>query len=149
MSRLALTCLLLAAGLAGCSSSSSGAFRLEQNLALEADALLLGGALIYFVYDPLAPNWEIVESRLADGNYRFTLKMKRFHTGGSGEALSVLRRRLALIQAEQGLGEYSILSYEEGIDSSTLTTHRYAEATVRFLPSQGADSFALGLLRLN
>lgn len=99
------------------------------------------GAAIYVVYDPLAPNWEIEESRVNDDIYRFSLKMKRYHTGGAGESIQILKRRASQIQYEQGFGGYQILEYTEGIDSQTIGARRVAEGTIKLVQRQQADSF--------
>jgi hypothetical protein len=98
-------------------------------------------AAIYLVYDPLAPNWEIEESRLNDDTYRFSLKMKRYHTGGAGESIQILKRRASKIQYEQGFSGYQILEYTEGIESQTIGARRMAEGTIKLVQRQQADSF--------
>lgn len=135
-------CLIAALGLVGCSSGGGNAFTLAANTSLKANVLLPAALAIYIIYDPLAPNWEIKESRLSDDSYHLAMQMKRFHTGGAGEAIQVFKRRAAQLQREQGLGEYQILGYSEGIDSQTLSTRRVAEGTIRFA-RPAADSFAL------
>src|SRR5471032_2488046 len=65
------------------------------------------GALLYVIIDPLAPNWQIEESKLADGRYAIALKKKRFTTGGDGEAAQVFYRRAAQIVREQGGVRYN------------------------------------------
>lgn len=98
-------------------------------------------AAIYIVYDPLAPNWEIEEARLNDDTYRFSLKMKRYHTGGAGESIQILKRRASQLQYEQGFGSYQIVEYTEGIDSQTIGARRVAEGVIRLVQRQQADSF--------
>lgn len=99
------------------------------------------GAAIYLVYDPLAPNWEIEESKLSPEVYRFSMKMKRYHTGGAGESMQILKRRASQLQLENGFGNYQILEYTEGIDSQTIGARRVAEGTIRLTQRQEADSF--------
>jgi hypothetical protein len=132
MKRLAL---LMAAGFV--LSAWSSAARTESTV---ASALIVIGA-IYLVYDPLAPNWEIEESRLNDDTYRFSLKMKRYHTGGAGESIQILKRRASKIQYEQGFSGYQILEYTEGIESQTIGARRMAEGTIKLVQRQQADSF--------
>ncbi len=132
MKRLAL---LIAAGFV--LSAWSAAARTESTV---ASVLLVIGA-IYLVYDPLAPNWEIEESRLNDDTYRFSLKMKRYHTGGAGESIQILKRRASKIQYEQGFSGYQILEYTEGIESQTIGARRMAEGTIKLVQRQQADSF--------
>lgn len=141
---------LVAAALAlsGCSSGSSlvpdKALHLTGGAALKLSSLAAGvvvAGAVYAIYDPLAPNWEIEESRLADDTYRFSLTMKRFHTGGAGEALQALKRRAGQLKTEQGYGGYQILEYAESIDSRTLGARRVAEGAIRLVQRQEADSF--------
>lgn len=139
---------LVALAMVGC--SSSGALLPEKTLHLTSGAALklstvgVGAALagaIYVIYDPLAPNWEIEESRVADDTYRFSLTMKRFQTGGAGEALQALKRRASQLKAERSYASYVILEYTEGIDSRTLGARRVAEGAIRLVQHQEADSF--------
>ena len=146
--------LLVACGLAvgGCSTSPTSPLIPNKSLYLTAKtsismstvvtALAVVGA-IYLVYDPLAPNWEIEESRLNDDTYRFSMKMKRYHTGGSGESLQILKRRASQLQYEQGFAEYHIMEYSEGIDSHTIGARRVAEGTIKLVQREQADSFRL------
>ncbi|MBU1364300.1 MAG: hypothetical protein KKE51_10800 [Gammaproteobacteria bacterium] len=101
------------------------------------------GAAIYLVYDPLAPNWEIEESRLSPDVYRFSMKMKRYHTGGAGESVQILKRRASQLQYENGFASYQILEYTEGIDSQTIGARRMAEGTIRLVQRQEADSYKM------
>lgn len=138
--------------LVGCGSTGSGSsslipdktIRLTANtsvsLATLATAAVVGAA-IYVVYDPLAPNWEIEESQLNEETYRLSLKMKRFHTGGAGESIQILKRRATQLQYEQGFGGYQILEYSEGIDSQTIGARRVGEGVIRMVQRQQADSF--------
>lgn len=141
------TRLLLATGLliltAGCSTSGTTPFTLGLNTSLKANVAILGAAAIYLVYDPLAPNWELEETKLSDDTYRLSMKMKRFHTGGSGEALQILKRRAVQLREQGGHAGYEILEYSEGVDSQTLTARRVAEGVVRVVRRSSADSFGL------
>ena len=138
----------------GCSSTSSGssplipdkAIQLTAGTAVSMSTVVAAAALgvvAYIVYDPLAPNWEIEESRLNDSTYRFSMKMKRYHTGGAGESIQILKRRASQLQYEQGFGSYQIMEYSEGIDSQTIGARRVAEGVVRLVQPQQADSFLL------
>ena len=98
-------------------------------------------AAILIVYDPLAPNWEIEESRLNEDTYRFSMKMKRYHTGGAGESIQILKRRASQLQYEQRFASYQILEYTEGIDSQTIGARRVADGTIKLVQRQQADSF--------
>lgn len=140
--------------LVACSSPAKTASPLIPNKAIQltaktsvslstiATGLMVAGA-IYLVYDPLAPNWEIEESKLNQDTYRFALKMKRYHTGGAGESIQILKRRANTLQYEQGFGAYQILEYTEGIDSETIGARRVAHGVVKLVQRQEADSFRL------
>lgn len=112
------------------------------SLATLATAAVIGAA-IYVVYDPLAPNWEIEESKLSPDVYRFSMKMKRYHTGGAGESVQILKRRASQLQYENGYSSYQILEYTEGIDSQTIGARRMAEGTIRLVQRQDADSYKM------
>lgn len=149
--RAALSILALTF-LAGCSTPGGGGAPLVPDKTLELTsslklplASLVSGALalgaIHLVYDPLAPNWEIEESRLDEETFRFSLKMKRYHTGGAGESMQILRRRAQQLQSELGYGSYQLMEYSEGIDSQTIGARRVAEGVVRLANRHEADSF--------
>lgn len=151
--RLAVGCLLGAATfLAGCSTPGAGGAPLIADKAIKVTSSLqlslagvASGALalgaVYLVYDPLAPNWEIEESRVTDDTFRLSLKMKRYHTGGSGESIQAVKRRAIQLQDELGYGGYQLLEYSEGIDSQTLGARRVAEGTIKLVSRRSADSF--------
>lgn len=139
--------LLLAAGvvllMSGCSSTGGTPFTLATNTNLKLGVALGAAAAIYLIYDPLAPNWELEEKKLSDDTYRLSMKMKRFHTGGSGEAMQILKRRASQLREEGGHVSYEILEYTEGIESRTLGAQRVAEGLIRIVRRESADSFRL------
>ncbi len=150
--KVAALMLVAAVSITGCSSTGSAAsplipaksIQLTTTTSVSLSTLATAAvvvAAIYFVYDPLAPNWEIEESRLNDDTYRFSLKMKRYHTGGAGESIQILKRRASKIQYEQGFSGYQILEYTEGIESQTIGARRMAEGTIKLVQRQQADSF--------
>lgn len=98
----------------------------------------VAATLIHVVYDPLAPNWEIEEAVLPDGIYQLAMRAKRFRTGGSGEALMILKRRAQQLQREAGAQSYQILEFVEGIDSGTPVAQQFAEASIQLLRSPGS-----------
>lgn len=115
----------------------SGSLRLLPNYKIAyADVIQIAGlaALVYKVVDPLAPNWEITETRISESRVLFNLRMKDFHMGGMGEAPMILARRAASLSAEQGMAGYQIDRYEEAIDSRIIFSHRTAYAEVQLLP---------------
>ena len=145
-----LVALLASVTMAGCSTSSplipAKSIQLTSKTAVSTTTLATGAAvlgIVYLVYDPLAPNWEIEESRLSEDTYRMSMKMKRYHTGGAGESMQVFKRRATQLITEQGYGRYEILEYSEGIESQTLGARRTAEGVVRLVEQRQADSFML------
>ncbi|MDR2786845.1 MAG: hypothetical protein LBD06_00530 [Candidatus Accumulibacter sp.] len=103
-------------------------------LPVSPDLILLG--LAYVIYDPLAPNWEIETSRVSENVFRMQFIMKRFHTGGEGEALYVFRRNARRIAQAAGYDDYQVLRYEEGIESSTLASRRFGEGEIHLIRRQ-------------
>lgn len=148
MRKIGLT-LITVACLSGCGSSPlipNDTIQLTAKTAVSMSSLAttaVVGAAIYLIYDPLAPNWEIEESKLSEDVYRFSMKMKRYHTGGTGESIQILKRRASQLQYENGYSSYQILEYTEGIDSQTIGARRMAEGTIRLVQRQDADSFKL------
>lgn len=155
--KIAAALTVSAAILAGCSSTSGGAsskplipekaIQLTAKTSISMSSLATGLAVvgaIYLIYDPLAPNWEIEESRLNADTYRFSMKMKRYHTGGAGESLQILKRRASQLQYEQGFSSYQIMEYTEGIDSETIGARRVADGVIHLVQRREADSFQLG-----
>ena len=130
---------LLAAALAGCSSIDGPSPTLIPNkelvisrsLAIPVEGLVLG-AIVYLVTDPLAPNWEIVESDLGGQRYAFALKKKRFATGGDGEAAQVFRRRAAAVAREHGYSDYEVLEFTAGIESTLPVAQRVSHGVVQY-----------------
>lgn len=144
---IGVACMALAA----CSSTGTRngsplipdkAIQLTAHTSLSLTTLAVGVA-VFMYYDPLAPNWEIEEAKLNDDTFRFSMKMKRYHTGGSGESIQILKRRASQLQYEQGFAGYQILEYSEGIDSQTIGARRVAEGTIKLVRPQQADSFLL------
>ena len=140
-------------GVSGCSSTSATAPLIPAksiyltastsvSYATLATAAVVAAAIL-IVYDPLAPNWEIEESRLNEDTYRFSMKMKRYHTGGAGESIQILKRRASQLQYEQRFSGYQILEYTEGVDSQTIGARRVADGTIKLVQRQQADSFLL------
>lgn len=153
ISKILLLCLFLLVGAAGCSTTGDStasplipdkALRLTAQTSISLSNLATGALIvgaIQLIYDPLAPNWEIEEARLSENTYRFSLKMKRYHTGGAGESIQILKRRARQLQMAQGYAAYQLMEYTEGIDSQTIGARRVAEGTVRLVQREQADSF--------
>lgn len=101
-----------------------------------AEAVIYGGAATaaFLIIDPLAPNWEILEQKTGEGNWRVVLRRKRFATGGDGESQQVFRRQAEEIAQRLGSPGYSITGYTEGIDSETTIARRWARGSIELLP---------------
>lgn len=87
-------------------------------------------AIAYYVFDPLAPNWEIQEAKFPDEHYKLSMKMKRYAVGGAGEARTVFNRRARDLANAGGYSGYKILEYSEGLESNILGSQRTTEGVV-------------------
>lgn len=94
-------------------------------------------AVLYLIYDPLAPNWTIQERKLNEETYNLSLKAKSYRVGGDGEAMRIIKRRAFFLQQEKGYSSYRILDYSEGVESSTPWTHRVSEDTIQLVRAAG------------
>ena len=122
---------------AACSSSVVSSLPSGSSL-VSAVAVAAG---VHLIYDPMAPNWEMKETRLSEDTYDFSLKMKRYHTGGAGESIQMLKRRAVQLQSELGYQNYAILEFSEGIESETVGARRVAHGVVKLVQMKQADSF--------
>lgn len=95
--------------------------------------------LLYFVYQPFAPNWSVEEARLNDDTYYIRLQAKRFRTGGDGEAMMVMKRRAKQLQHERGYASYKIVDFSEGIESGTPIAQRYSEGIFKLVRADAAN----------
>lgn len=131
--------VLLSGLLTACGSTTGPVFsgsdiRISPTDTLVASQIAYAGlviGVIQLIYDPLAPNWSIDQTRLSEDTFRFDLRMKRYHVGGAGETMLVLRRRAEQLQHQLGYSGYKLLTYAEGIDSHTPVAQRFAEGTIQ------------------
>ncbi len=115
-------------------------FRLSPSYSIALEKIVGWGIYLgvaYLVLDPLAPNWEIEEAPLGDNHVHFSLKMKRFHTGGAGEARAVFHRRAKELMRLNEFDSYQVMEYSEGLDSSLLGSQRTAEGVVLLTKKAG------------
>jgi hypothetical protein len=103
---------------------------LSKSLTIPAEALALG-AVIYFVVDPLSPNWQIEEARISDNRFRIALRKKRFTTGGDGEAAQIFYRRAEKIVRDNGYAGYAILEFGESVESTVPIAQRVAQGVIQ------------------
>lgn len=87
----------------------------------------------YLVIDPFSPNWEIQEARMPENYIHFQLSMKRFYSGGAGEARVVFHRRAKELMRAGGFGGYEVIEYNEGMESSMLGGKRNVEGVIRLV----------------
>ena len=139
--RLAAACALAALALlaAGCSSIEdyngprplipARTLNVSPSLTIPAESLVAAG-IVFFVVDPLAPNWKVEVESMGARRYRIELTMKRFITGGEGEAGNVVKRTAEKLRKEGGYAEYALLELSEGIESHVLIAQRVAHAVV-------------------
>lgn len=91
---------------------------------------IAGAGLLLVIIDPLAPNWKIETQPLNGRRYAVALTMKRFTTGGEGEAYQVFLREAERIARDGGTADYRIAAYSEGIESQTLVARRVARGII-------------------
>jgi hypothetical protein len=139
-----LLCLLLA----GCSSmvshnpgatdaSGNGvstlipnqSLQLTRKLALSAETLGIG-AILYWVVDPLAPNWQLAQTSEGADRVRISLRKKQFTSGGNGEAAQLFSRRAEKLAREGGYAGYTVMEYTEGIESTLPLSQRVAQGVI-------------------
>lgn len=89
--------------------------------------------VVYALYDPWAPNWELDVSRLDDTRVRFEMRLRSLITGGEGEARKVLARNARRIAEDGGFSGYELVWFEEGVESTRPFARRVASAEVRLL----------------
>jgi hypothetical protein len=136
--------------LAGCSTYSGdiprktslipkGSLHLLPSYSITYAGLVQVGVLVaavYYVTDPAAPVWEIVETRLPDDRVQYALNKNYFSLGGDGEARGVVSRRAEALAQEKGLAGFRIQRYEESIDSRILLPRRQVFAEVQLLATR-------------
>ncbi len=129
---------LLGLGLAGCSTHDGPSsvvipnetINLSSTLRVPLEAIPVIVA-VYFVIDPLAPNWQVQEAALAPDLYRIALRKKRFTTGGDGESGQVFRRRAQALVREHGYTSYEVLELSESIESNVPVAQRVTVGVVQ------------------
>lgn len=100
-------------------------------------------ALAYYVIDPLEPNWSIEEARFPENRYYLSLKMKRYYTGGAGEARQAFQRRAKELVREGGFEGFTVVEYSEGLDSNAIGSQRVAEGVVAMVGAGKPKSTAV------
>ena len=99
------------------------------SLSIPAEWFAAAG-VVFFVVDPLAPNWKVEVETLSAQRYRIAMTMKRFTNGGEGESDAILRRTAEKLARERGSAGYAVLEQTEGIDSHVTLAQRVAHAVI-------------------
>jgi hypothetical protein len=92
--------------------------------------------------DPPAPNWQVKSIKLSDNRWRVELRMRRWHTGGDGEAEVLFRAQARELAEQQGYRHYVVLSWVQGIESSVPIAQRWARGEIELqeaLPPMPVD----------
>jgi len=129
------------AGLAACSSNTSRVggviadtnIKLSPGFGVPLEKIVFWGAYAgaaYLILDPLAPNWSVEVAPLSDNLVLVSMRMKRYHAGGAGEARQVFQRRARDLVQYGGFDSYDVVEYEEGLDSSVLGAQRVANGVI-------------------
>jgi len=126
--------LLVALPLSGCGllgqkavEQGNAAYSPSHAVTLLAEALALN-----YIYQPFEPNWDVADVAMSHDTHRVSLRMKRFVTGGEGEAWMIAKRYAERLVVAKGASGYAFLDFTQGIDSGTPIARRTAEGTIRF-----------------
>jgi hypothetical protein len=95
------------------------------------------GAAAYLILDPLAPNWDIEEATFPGEHVHFSLKMKRIYSGGAGEARVVFHQRAKEHMRRGGYTGYTVVEYNEGLESSVLGSQRVSQGVIQLTRKPG------------
>lgn len=91
----------------------------------------------WLILDPLAPNWDIEETRLPQDHVHVQLKMKRYTSGGAGEARELFHRRAKQLMREGGYARYEVVEYAESLTSAFYGGQRQASGVIRLTRAAG------------
>jgi hypothetical protein len=110
--------------------------KVSPSISVAVEKVVIWGMLAgtaYLVLDPFAPNWRIEEAPLGDEYIHFDLRMKRYYSGGAGEARAVFDHRAKELMRLNGFDGYQVVEYSESLDSSVIGSQRTAEGVVRLI----------------
>jgi hypothetical protein len=101
-----------------------------------ADVVMVTAALgvAYLIIDPLAPNWEIHDTKLSETRFRIDMRKKLITTGGDGESIDLFHRQAELLTDHANASGYTILSWNEGVDSDFPIARRWARGVIELNP---------------
>ena len=137
---LALYLAFAAAG--GCSSLDNGGpsnvvipnqtLNISKSLIVSAESIA-AGALLFVIVDPLAPNWQIEQTRIDENRFRIALRKKRFTSGGDGEVTQVFYRRAEQLAHDNGSARYRVVEFSEGVESTLPIAQRVARGVIELI----------------
>lgn len=110
------------------------ALQLSPSFGIPLEKIVYWGAyagLAYLVLDPLAPNWEIEQAPLSENHVHISLKMRRIQVGGAGEARQLFQRRARELVQYGEFDHYTIIEYNEGLESSMLGSQRTVNGVIQ------------------
>ena len=84
-------------------------------------------------FDPFSSNWQVEETLLPGRQVRIELSMKRFYSGGAGEARAMFERRAKALMHAGGYTGYEVVEYAEALDSSVFGGKRTATGLIRLI----------------
>jgi hypothetical protein len=117
--------------------------KLSPSISFPLEKVVYWGVLagtVYLVLDPWAPNWEIEEAPLGDDHIHFALQMKRYYSGGAGEARALFNRRARELARLNEFDGYRVVEYNESLESSVLGSRRKAEGVIQFTRTKNAET---------
>lgn len=109
-------------------------FQLTPGTSIQLEKLVNWGiyaGVAYLILDPWAPNWSIEQANFPDDHFHLSLHMKRYYSGGAGEAQAVFHRRAKELARAGGFAGYEVVEYQESLESSVLGSQRTAIGVVR------------------
>jgi len=109
---------------------SNKTLHLTRAVGVGAENLVLG-ATLYWLVDPLAPNWQLEQAPLGADRVRISLRKKRFASGGDGEAAQLFARRAEQVARDGGYAGYTVMEYTEGIESTLPLARRVSQGVIQ------------------
>lgn len=86
--------------------------------------------LASWTLDPLSANWQVDEMPLGEDRFRLRLQMRRFYTGGGGEARVVFEQRARELARLNDYDDFQVVEYSERLDSAMFASQRKAEGVI-------------------
>ena len=103
---------------------------LTRDFSVGVEYIVLGTAL-YWLVDPLAPNWQLQQAPLGADRVRIALRKKRISSGGDGEAAQVFARLAGQLARDGGFAGYTVMEYTEGVESTLPLAERVAQGVIQ------------------